>query len=171
MTCSCLLAGSIWDDDYKREDWEEDAGSTFMAQFNPADGTYGICFGAGTWLKGTPVFGDYGMSILRNGKESAWYAGAAMTIRLMPHWSAAPFVGAGGSYNYSSAGENTVVPVAGEIPDRGDSFWGWHAEAGFRLWLPNRARLIEFMGRRVWTGLSGLDRDYWLFGIATGTGF
>lgn len=173
-TSSCLLAGSIWNDDYKPEEHEEEAGSSFMVQFNPVDGTYGVCFGSGTWLKGTPVFGDYGLDAIRNGLEGEWYAGVSMTMRLMPHWASAPFLGIGGSYHYSSNDKNTNSPtVAGaeEPSDRGDSYWSWHVETGIRFWLPNRVRLLEFMGRYVWTGLSGDNRDYWLVGIATGTGF
>lgn len=174
MTSSFLLAGSIWGDDYNREDQEEDAGATFMVQINPPDDIYGFCFGSGTWLKGTPIFGDFGVDMLSNGKEDEWYAGVSMTIRIMPHWDVAPFIGAGGAYHRSANDNSTNSPkavVAGEPADRGDSYWGWHAEAGIRFWLPNRVRLVELMGRYVWTGLSGDDRDYWVAGIATGTGF
>lgn len=174
MSSSLLLAGSIWNDDYRREDQEEDAGSTFMVQFNPADGIYGVCFGQGTWLKNTPIFGDFGLDVLSNDAEGEWYGGVSLTIRIMPHWGAAPFVGAGVSYHRSSNDGDTNSPSAGvfgEPADRGDSYWGWHAEAGIRFWLPNRVRLVEIMGRYVWTDLSGNDRDYWIAGIATGTGF
>jgi hypothetical protein len=168
-----LLAGSIWDDDYRREDYEEDAGSTFMLQFNPADKVYGMCFGAGTWLKNTPIFGDYGIDVLRNGIEEQWYGGVAMTMRLMPHWTAAPFVGVGGSYHYAGTGAQTNAPpgAAAEPEDRAASYWAWHVEGGIRFWMPNRVRLVELMCRYVMTSLSGDDRDYWIAGFATGTGF
>jgi hypothetical protein len=174
MSSSCLLAGNIWNDDYKREDHEEEAGSSFMVQFNPVNGAYGVCFGSGTWLRDTPVFGDYGLDVLHNGIGKEWYAGVSMTIRLMPHWAAAPFLGFGGSYHYSSTHNNTNTPTASvseEPSDRGGSYWAGHVETGIRFWFPNRVRLLELMGRYVWTDLSGNDRDYWLAGIATGTGF
>jgi hypothetical protein len=174
ISASGLFAGSIWDDDYKREDYEEAAGATFMLQFNPSDRVYGMCFGDGTWLKNTPVFGDYGLDVLWNGIEGEWYAGVAMTMRLMPHWSAAPFVGVGGSYHYSSAGGGTNASsgaTAGEPEDRGNSYWAWHAEGGIRFWVPTRVRVVELMARYVMTNLGGDDRDYWIAGFATGTGF
>lgn len=173
LGASGLLAGSIWDDDYKREDYEEDAGASFMLVMNPADKVYGMCFGSGTWLKNTPVFGDYGLDVLWNGIEDEWYAGVAMTMRLMPHWRAAPFAGLGGSYHYSAAsgGTNTSQRAAGEPEDRGNSYWAWHVEAGIRFWMDNRVRIVELLGRYVMTNLDGDDRDYWIAGLATGTGF
>lgn len=181
---ACMLLGAaaasagIGDDDWDREQYEEDAGSSFALLFNWRDDVYGIGFGAGTWLRDTPVFGDYFLSLLSSGIEDAWYGGVGMTIRLMPHAKVAPFVGAGGSYNHSlsggrddAAGTNTVAVSGEAIPtDRGESYWAWHAEAGVRVWLANRVGLIELMGRQTWSSL-GSDRSYWLIGISTGTGF
>jgi hypothetical protein len=126
--------------------------------------------GDGTWLKGTPVFADYQISLFSHGEEDSWYSGMGMTIRIMPHWRFAPFVGAGGSYNYSfkRREENLFFYEENDIDDRGDSYWGSHAEAGFRLWMNNNIRLLEFSARYTWISLDG-ERDYWLAGISTGT--
>jgi hypothetical protein len=160
---------------FEREDYEEDAGSSFAFLLNPEDDIYGISFGAGTWLKGTPVFGDYFIRIFSNDIEDAYYSGLGMTFRLMPHWKFAPFVGAGGSYNHSLSRGSTEPDMfssmeAERLPSRGDSYWGGHAEAGFRLWIKNRLQLFEIMGRYTWSSLEG-ERDYWLVGISTGTNY
>ena len=98
----------------------------------------------------------------------------------MPHWRFAPFAGGGGSYNYSLSNRNkttqtpsTLAPPSdpNEPQDKGESYWGGHAEAGFRLWMANRVQLIELMGRYTWTSLEGDDRSYWTACISTGTGF
>lgn len=166
---------------YEREEYEEDAGASFQVIFNSEDDIYGIGFGAGTWLTGTPVFGDYFIGLFQSGLEDAWYSNIGMTLRIMPHWTVAPFVGGGGSYNHSfengdnesdiSTGSSTLT-YNGEtiIPSRGDSYWGGHAEAGLRIWLPQPVQLIEVFGRYTWTSLQG-EHDYWLVGISTGTGF
>lgn len=170
-------SAGIGDDDWDREKYEEDAGSSCSFLLNPQDGVYGIGLGAGTWIRGTPVFGDYFLSMFANGIEDAWYGGVGMTIRLMPHTRLAPFMGGGGSYNHSmKGGGDDSGPGVIDVPDsegpsdRGDSYWAWHGEAGVRFWLSNRAGLIELMGRQTWTSLEG-DRGYWLIGIGTGTGF
>ena len=52
----------------------------------------------------------------------------------------------------------------------GKSYWGGHAEAGVRFWIPPPVQLLEVYGRYTWTSLQG-ERDYWLVGISTGVGF
>jgi hypothetical protein len=170
-----LAAGgaSFGDADWDREAYEEPAGGSFVWVANPEDGVYGGAVGDGTWLKGAPVFGDYFMGFFHSDLEQSWYANLGMTLRLMPRWRLAPFVGAGGSYNQSlSAGRGGpgTLEDGTEVDDLGRSFWGGHVEAGARLWLPNRVQLIEVFVRQTWTTLDG-DREYWLVGLATGTGF
>jgi hypothetical protein len=176
MGAVAALAG-IGDDDWDRESHEEDAGASCSFLFNSQDGVYGLALGSGTWWRGTPVFGDYSLLLFDNGIEDTWYGGAGLTIRLMPHTRVAPFIGGGGSYNHSfrsreddSGSGVFVVPGEDEPSDRGDSYWAGHVEAGIRVWLSNRVRLLELMGRQTWTSLDG-DRGYWLIGIGTGTGF
>jgi hypothetical protein len=157
------------------EPYEEPAGGSFAFLLNPDDQVYGISGGSGTWLRGTPIFGDYFISLFSNEIENAVYSGVGMTIRIMPHWQIAPFIGGGGSYNYSfSHGSTTDSSVTttvttDEWPDRGDSYWAAHAEAGVRVWFSNRLQLFEIMVRKNSTSLEG-DRDYWLVGISTGVG-
>ena len=150
-------------DEYDREDYEEPAGSSFAVYFNPADNIYGISAGDGTWLKDTPVFGDFALGLFNNAIEDAFYSDIAMTLRVMPHWRVTPFVGAGGSYNLSLTSE-TGIDSAG-LEDRGASYWGGHVEAGVRAWNVGGVRLIEVMVRYTWSSLPG-DRDYFLVGIS-----
>jgi len=168
------LGSKIWDDDFRHEDYEEEAGSSFAFLFNPSDAVYGIAFGSATWLKHTPICGDYFLDILSNGLEDRWYAGMGMTLRLMPHWTVAPFVGIGGSYHQAAGGDRQEATDDGETPekpsDRGESYWGWHVEGGLRWWTGGPIQLIEIMGRQTMPNLEG-DRDYWTLGISTGTGF
>jgi len=161
-----------WEDEWRREDYEEAAGGSFSFLLNPQDGIYGIGFGDGTWLKGAPVFGDYFLTAFRNDIEDAVYSNVGLTIRLMPRWTFAPFVGAGGSYNFSlsNKSEDDFEPQdPDELPDRGESYWGGHVEGGFRLWTGGKLQLFELMYRQTWSSLDG-ERNYWLVGISTGVG-
>ncbi|GAF97353.1 unnamed protein product [marine sediment metagenome] len=151
---------------FEREDHEEEAGESFAFLLNTEDDIYGISMGSGTWLKGSPVFGDYFLSLFSNRIEDAFYSAVGMTIRLMPHWTVAPFAGGGGSYNFSWASEPSDDD---ELPDRGASYWGAHVEAGVRVWSGGKVGLVELMGRYTWSSLSG-DRDYWLIGLSTRPG-
>jgi hypothetical protein len=158
---------------YNVEDYEESAGGSAAFLLNPRDGIYGISVGSGTWLRNTPVFGDYFLDLFSNSIEDSWYTGAGMTLRLMPHWRLAPFVGAGGSYNYSLSnhGSNDVISAPqSALPKRGESYWGGHVETGFRFWTGGIFRLFELNARYTWSALQG-ERDYWQIGIATGTGY
>ncbi|MFC1498149.1 hypothetical protein ACFLS1_06735 [Verrucomicrobiota bacterium] len=150
------------------EDREESAGGSFTFLLNPEDDIYGMSWNSGSWLKNTPVFGDYSMRLLSNKIEDSFYSGLGLTIRLMPHQRFAPFIGVGGSYNYSASSESSDDDDD-ELEDRGASYWGGHVEAGFRVWLRNRMRLFEIMGRYTWSSL-GDDHEYWLVGIGTGLG-
>jgi len=90
----------------------------------------------------------------------------------VPHWKFAPFIGAGGTYNYSlsSISGSTIMSSTSSIDvsnlsNKSDS----HVESGFRLWMNNRVRLLEILGRYKWGSL-GTEHDYWLVGISTGVG-
>jgi len=173
----CILAGIHTfalsaSAEFNREDYEEPAGASFSFFLNPDKDIYGICVSDGTWLKNTPVFADYQLSLFSNGIEDSWYTGMGMTIRIMPHWRFAPFAGGGGSYNYSfkRREENVFLYEENNTDDRGDSYWASHAEAGFRIWTENRISLVEISVRHTWSQLDG-ERDYWLAALTTGTGF
>lgn len=174
--CLMMLAGTApaagFDDDreFNREDYEEEAGDTFMFMLNPEQGVYGISWGDGRWLKGTPVFGDFAISLFSNDIEESLFSGVGMTFRIMPHWRVAPFVGAGGGYNYaiSSWGDDDVT---GDSTREDHSYWGGHVESGIRFWFRNRTGIFELMGRYTWSSREGDERDYWLVGISTAPGW
>ncbi|MFH0878788.1 MAG: hypothetical protein V2A34_03660 [Lentisphaerota bacterium] len=144
------------------EDYEEDAGNGFNALINPADDIYGVSIEAGTWLKGTPVFGNLVFSGLYSDPQEAWYGGLGMIFRLMPHWTLAPFVGAGGSYNLSISSKSDDT-----LSDKGDSFWAGHAEGGARYWFRENRVYMEALFRQTWTSLK-YESDFWTAGIGYG---
>lgn len=164
------------DEDFDPEKYEESAGSSFAFFAGQEGKLIGMSFGSGTWLKNTPVFGDFFISLFQNDMVDSLCSGVGMTFRLMPHGKYAPFVGAGGSYNYawSSLTADTGVEVEpGQVSVDGSesgangSYWGGHVEAGMRVWLDARLRLIEICGRYTWCSL-GEDSNYWLVMISTG---
>ena len=148
---------------------EESAGGSGLFLLNPEDGIYGISMNRGTYIKNTPIFGDYFSTIMKNDKEDTTYAGLGMTIRIMPHWKFAPFFGIGASYNYSigyDVDEPQFNDDGSPAPeDRGATYWGGHGEIGVRFEIPNKRRFIEILGRYNATDLDGDDRDYWYAGI------
>ena len=160
---------------YDPEEDEEPAGGSFAVLLNFQDNIYGCSVGSGSWIRNTPIFGDFFLRLYSSGIEDTWYSGLGMTIRIMPHWRFAPFIGAGGSYDFSFTSQqeeynNPFRTTQEELPDQGDSYWGGHVETGFRLWLANRIQLFELLGRYTWTSLTG-DHDYWLIGLSTGLGY
>ncbi|NQU39703.1 MAG: hypothetical protein HQ523_07100 [Lentisphaerae bacterium] len=175
LLCGAAGAQRLWDDDFDHEAYEEPAGATFAFLVGPSDDIYGISVGSGTWLADTPVFGDYFVSLFYNGLEEASYSSVGMTIRLLPHWRVAPFVGGGGSYNYSfnsvedESADATFVVQGEEYSTLGESYWGGHVEAGVRVTFGSRRQLLEVMGRYTWSSNEG-DLDYWLVGVSTGVG-
>jgi hypothetical protein len=154
--------------------YEEPAGATLGGVFSPTDDIYGGNLSWGMWLKNTPVFGDYFLTLFQNGIEDAFYTGGGLTLRIMPHCQFAPFIGGGGSYNFSASGSSDTVEPAepGEpvLTDRGASYGAGHAEVGLRVSIPNRLQLLEILGRYTWSALDG-DRDYAWVGLSIGTGF
>ena len=165
-----------FDDDFDGRDWEEPAGATCSVLVSPEGGVYGLAFGEGVWLKHTPIYGDFSLSIFKNDNADAIFSGIGMTIRVMPRWKLAPFVGGGGSFNYpfaSSAGSQSGIPaetVATVATHGGRSYWGGHAEAGVRLWLDSTIQLVETFCRYTWSS-DGPAADYWLVGVSTGVGW
>lgn len=151
---------------YNVEDFEESAGAIGCFEINPADDIYGVSVGDGTWLTGTPVFGDFFLPFFYNGIEDAVYAGAGMTLRIMPHWKYAPFAGAGASYNLSLSG--TDDSDFSENP-KGESYWGGHAESGIRI--QTQTGSYEIMGRFTWSSSEIEDADYWIIRVGWGSGF
>ncbi len=171
MVCGCsLLLAALPGAAFERERYEEPGDHSVAVLLNPEDSIYGLSLGQGTWLTGTPVFGDYFMRIFSNGIEDAWYSGLGMTLRIMPRWRMAPFAGVGGSYNYSLSQPQPTVGER-EWEDQGRSYWGGHAEVGIRITLDHPIGLLELFGRHTWTSFSESDRDYWLLGLSTGTGY
>lgn len=179
---AALAAAGLWVmpcgaafDDFDAESREEPAGASFGVALNTQDDVYGIVFGSGLWLRDTPVFGNYELDLFSSRIEDAWYSGFGLTLRLMPHTTVAPFAGGGGSYNLTLTEEQDgdFEPPPGKdepLPDRGESYWAYHAEAGIRFWVPSVVQLVELCGRYTWSALDG-DRDYWMVIVSTGTGF
>jgi len=165
---------SDWD--FNGTAYEEPAGSSCALLGSPDGDVYGLSFGDGTWIRDTPIFGDFGLSLFENRKEDAVFGGVSMTLRIMPHWKLAPFVGAGGSFNYAltsgnASGSSSSIP-AETIAEKAasgsaESYWGGHVEGGARLWIDSGIRLIEVFGRYTWSSI-GQDSNYWLIGISTG---
>ena len=165
-------------DDFSAEALEEPAGVTFTLMAGPDAGVYGIAFGEGVRLKGTPVFGALSISLFRNGSLDSLFSGIDMTIRIQPRGKIEPFIGGGGSFNYawsSRSGRSalSVIPaeaIAEAASHGGESYWGGHVEAGIRLLLDSENRIIEAFGRYTWSS-SGRGEDYWLVGVSTGIGW
>lgn len=141
--------------------YEEPGGVTFSFACCPSEGVYGIGYGDGTWLVGTPVFGDYAVSLFSNGRDAFWFCGVGMTLRLLPHWRVAPFAGVGGAYNYilssgrsGSAGDSgsshVGSPVVEQVSrDAEGSYWTGHAEVGLRIGTASGGRFLELVLRHV----------------------
>jgi hypothetical protein len=155
-------------DSYRVEDFEEPAGSASLIECSPTGrGTYGVGLGSGTWLAGTPVFGDYAVSLFWNDIEDAWYGNVGMTLRLMPHWKVAPFVGGGGAYNrpLGSGGTNDAS-AASDTGAQAEAYWAGIAEAGIRVYAGRS--FYEILGRQVWSSAKREDSDYWTIRLAIG---
>jgi hypothetical protein len=177
LAAAATLAAPACALDLEPDENEESAGASFHVQANPSDRVYGLGFGGGLWLRGTPVFGDYFLSLISNGIEDAFYSGVGMTIRIMPHWRTAPFVGGGGSYNYAfstnhthaaSSSTGSTGSARSRLEGRGESYGAGHVEAGLRFWFEAPLRMVEVLGRYTWSFRPG-DRDYWLVGLSIGT--
>lgn len=165
--------------DFDGREYEEPAGPSFTVFAGPDAGVYGLSVDEGVWLKGWPVLGNLSISLFQNDGVHSFFSGIGMTIRLMPRGTIAPFIGAGGSFNYAWTTATGGVSPSG-IPAEsitqeasrgaGESYWGGHAEAGVRFCLESNIRLLEAAGRYTWSS-SGADAHYWLFSISTGLGW
>lgn len=160
---------------FDREDHEVAAGSSFSVLLNPTDKVYGVAFETATRLKGTPVVGNYFVSMFQNSIEDSLYSGLGMTIRLLPEWRFQPIIGGGGSFNYcwSAAGGGSEIvgipsQVMSDVPDR-ESYFAAHVEAGIRVRITPQMRFVEVTGRYTWN-LSDDGSDYWLLVLSTGFG-
>jgi len=171
--------GSVIDWDLDGRLYEEPAGPSCAFLASSDGDIYGMSFGEGTWIRGTPIFGDFALSLFQNGKEDALFAGISMTVRIMPHWRLAPFVGGGGSFNYAlssarASGSSASIPaeviVENATSGSVDAYWGGHVECGARLWFDSGINLIEAFGRYTWSSV-GEESNYLLIGISTGLGW
>lgn len=54
LTLIMLPAGDAYA--FEPEEYEEETGASFAFQLNPEEDIYGLSFGHGTWLRGTPVW-------------------------------------------------------------------------------------------------------------------
>lgn len=156
---------SLTDRRFDPADYEEEAGSGFTVFSGPDDGIHGFGFNHGTWLKNAPVLGDFLLRAYDHGGERAYYSGIGMTLRLMPRWTFAPYIGGGGNYNYSIARRVEDTGASGRA--QGDSYWSGHAETGVRVWIPRRMQYLEAAARQVWN--HGPD-DYTLLLFTFGRG-
>ena len=149
---------------------EEPGGEGFTVLLNPDAGVYGVSGNSATWIRGAPVFGDYFVALFWNDIEEAFYAGVGLTVRAMPRWRVAPFLGAGGSYNHSFTVAADEDPADENFLDsRGSSYWGGHVETGVRFGSEGVFQYLEVLLRYTWSTLDG-DRDYWLLGVGSGSG-
>ena len=148
-----------------RDEYTTTSTGLLRLELNPSDEVYGISFGGGRHLPRIPLAYDVFARVLENDVEDAGYVGGGGTLWLIQRKPVAPFLGAGGSYNYSL---KSRTRDSGGLSSRGDSYWGTHVEAGLRLWPDRSIRVFEVLGRYTWSSEQG-DRDYWLFGIGLGS--
>lgn len=143
---------------YDVTDYEEDAGISIAGFYDPAGDVYGGGFESGVWLKGAPIFGELFGHWYANKLQDGNYYSVGMTLRLMPRWMVAPFIGGGGSYNGLTSDRDRRLSADPEYrrPDR--SYWKGHAEAGLRMWY-GQAQFIEGGYRYHWTA-TGSEFNY-----------
>ncbi len=140
--------------DWDGQRYEEPAGA--MMVYEAGDGVGGVGMADGTWLKGSPILGDYFLHLLYNDHEEALYAGVGLTLRLQPRWALAPFIGGGGSYQQVVSRREDRFDELGER--KGRSYFAGHAEAGLR-WRTSRGAW-ELLGRYTVSGSDVAETDY-----------
>jgi hypothetical protein len=160
-------ATDLWNDEDTEK--EEYAGAVLTVIANPVDSIYGVNGGWGMWIKNSPVFGDYFLGVFHNGIEDATYANFGMTVRVLPHWIVAPFVGVGGTFDLSIDSAGGHAPITAALgKDKGDSYWAGHAETGLRVSPRSWHSFFEGFGRYNWTTSDTKDSDYWIVGLTWG---
>jgi hypothetical protein len=156
--------------DFNGEDYEVPAGALAFFECNPVDSIYGLGFAEQTWLKNSPLLGDIFFTLFYNDLEEMVYGGVGMSLRLMPHWRVAPFVGVGGSANLALAGSDTDgTAPENEEPEPGLSYWAGHVETGVQ-W-ERRDGVIEILARFVTTSSEIPESDYGLIRLGYGLRF
>jgi hypothetical protein len=157
LLATARVTAMEWDT-FHGEDYEEPSGSYWLIEGDPEGNGYGLGAGSGAWIKGSPVCADYFASFLWNRKEDGLYGVLGITLRIMPHWRIAPFIGGGGTYDaiLSRELEITYTPAEDEI--KGKTYWGGHAEAGLRIKVAEG--FCELLGRYTWPTSELEDADY-----------
>jgi len=153
--------------DFEGEDYEVPAGALAFAELNPIESVYGLGYGDQTWLKETPVLGEYFLTLFYNDLESMLYLGLGLSLRIQPHWRVAPFIGGGGSFNLALGGSSTE-PATDEA-ESGESYGAGHVEAGVQ-WEAG-GRMYELLARWVTTSSDVPDSDYGLIRLGYGLRF
>ncbi len=167
LACQLWTAGACRALAFEAEDYEEPAGLCFAVYGNPAVGAWSFGFEDGTRLVNTPIMGQAFLTVLRLERSAAWYGGIGMTLRLMPQWRLAPFVGGGGGYYHTSANEESAVRPSDPNDIPAESFWGGIVEGGVRADLPGRSHFFDFSVRHVWNS-SNSRLNFVAAGIAYG---
>lgn len=130
------------------------------------DGVGGLSAGSGTWLENTWVLGDYEAGMFYSDDEGVMYGSLGMTLRVMPRWSFAPFVGAGGAYNQTFGSQITQIENGKEIT-RGESHFAGIVEAGFRAHY-GEGKFLDLSARQVWPDVDAEDAEYFAVRVAFG---
>ncbi|OQA25849.1 MAG: hypothetical protein BWY59_01614 [Verrucomicrobia bacterium ADurb.Bin345] len=149
------------------EDYEEPGGTSVTLRMSPTDKIYGISFEDGTWLVGTPLMGQFFVSLYRSGEVDSFFGSVGMTFRLIPRWRVAPFIGGGGGYNWAFKGVGNEQ-TGGEPTAK--SHWSSHGEGGVRVWSASRGQFLELSGR----GTRNMDDqrlNYWSVALSYGQGW
>ncbi len=145
---------------YDVRDYEEAGGFSIAVVRDTGGDVYGGGFESGVWLRGTPVFGEIFGHWLANRLQDGNYYSVGISLRLMPRWDFAPFVGVGGSYNGLTSDRDRRSPIDPDFREADRSYWKSHAEAGIRIWFGRqRAAFVEGGYRQHWTETGG-DFDY-----------
>jgi hypothetical protein len=156
--------------DFNGEDYEDPAGSLAFFECNPVDSIYGLGFSQQTWLKNTPIMGDIFFTLFYNDLEDMVYGGVGISLRLMPHWPVAPFIGVGGSANMPLAqSDSKETQTTADEPESGASYGAGHVEAGIQ-W-ERKEGVIEILARFVTTSSEIPESDYGLIRIGYGLRF
>ena len=151
---------------YEAADHEEPGGQSISLAYGPAEDVRAFGFGAGTWLRNTPVLGDYAATFFTTGWSEGFWGGVGMTLRVMPHSVYAPFLGVGGSYNHAFGEQQDKESDDGRSV--ASEFWAGHVEGGIKFRIPHVAGFFELALRETWTSADG--RDYLLCVLRMGQG-